>query len=338
MPSTLMTFLLLLLLLCGGCVHTYPERTPADPTLLNATLLLSLNSERPVIKYVSGDTKASSSLRRFVVNIHKDERNVFSTTIFIPDSEAEKGNIPVEIPASLQPASYQISIWSDLADLNTRNPIHYDATNLREITFSGNTDSPILPEGHSFSGEIDLRDFIRKESRNVTVPITLDSPVCLVKVVADDTDRFLSVYPDASSRPGEYSAELTFSSHIPVHYDALRGYPLHYSQGLKFSTSLFFPDSSASTLIILPVFADDTPSEATATLTILNSARVVLSRTPDIPIPIAPGHLSVVSGSFLSNFLSKPILIDNRWENEIIVDIPTGNNSNVNPNPHHNEN
>lgn len=322
------------LLLCGGCIHTYPDADATDPTLMEVQLDVSLDINLiPLEAKASAGDKSSRdgmsgwALWRTIVEVRhpSGDKKRYETTLFRNNASSEP--IPVRLPWKLPPRRYELSIWSDCVDSSDSTEVYFKAADLHNVTIIDRQPDmnnilsipPLLCA--SASETLDLRE--HRENRNVKINVAVNaaSPVGMIKIVAEDTDLFTGYHPEVAYNPKTYSVELKFTSRYPAAFNVVTGEPSRYLTSATFSSPLLIPDASASTLISVPVFPSPEGETLTADITIYNSARSIISRSKDVIIPVCRDRTSIVKGDFLSNFFSNPIKVENEWADEIIIDL-----------------
>ncbi|MDE6298980.1 MAG: hypothetical protein K2M10_04980 [Muribaculaceae bacterium] len=321
-------------LLCCGCIHTYPDAEAIDPTMIEVELAVNprLNLQPLEINASEGNKEGRSgisgwALWRTIVEVRhpSGESKRCLTTLF--RNNASSDPLTVRLPWKLAPQCYELSIWSDCVDSSDSTEVYFKAADLRNVTIMPYTPDmnnvlsipPLLCA--SATETLDLRENVGKQNAKINVPVEAAAPFGIIKIVADDTDLFTGHHPEVAYNPKAYSVELKFTSPYPDAFNVATGEPSRYLTSATFSSPLFIPDASASTLISVPVFPSSGGENLTADVTIYNSARSIISRTKDVAIPVCRDRTIVVRGGFLSNFFANQIKVENEWEDEIIIDL-----------------
>ncbi|MDE6444179.1 MAG: hypothetical protein K2K64_07155 [Muribaculaceae bacterium] len=322
----LIIYLLSILLLTGetGCIHTYPKGEPDDPTLVTASLSLTLDiSLSHVGEPTNTPLELPGGLYRFLITVSRENRNEvnFVTTHRIAGGSIQ--DVTVTLPALLKQGKHEVTVWCDLVESVNETPLHYNADNLSAISIlpftEGVTATPAKlapPLCACTAREIDLRG----AGRSVTVPLSLTPPIGMIRIEATDAAVFLRHYPEAAFSADAYTATLAFTSPVGCTYNIFSGHPAAYTSGYEVASSLLITETSSPVILNIPVFPDPEGEDLTADLIIYDKARQIVARTKGITIPVMPDRTCVVRGEFLSNFFESPLKVEFEWEGEIIID------------------
>lgn len=309
-----------------GCIHTYPKGEPQDPTLLSASLSLTLDISLSHIGESETRLEIPGGLYRFIVVVSRENKTEIKYETHIRLSGSGTDETTLTLPTPLPPGKHDVAVWCDLAESSLKTPLHYNADNLSAISILPFTEgvyataAKLAPPLCACTVQsIELRK--TDESRQtVSIPLSLTPPIGIIRIEATDSETFLRHYPEAAFMPEAYSVTLDFSSPVSCSFNLFSSYPASYTSGYDVSSSLLIPDSSSSTLLKIPVFPSPEGEELTADLIVYDRARQIVARTKDIPIPVMRDRTSVVRGAFLSNFFESPLRVDYEWEGEIIIE------------------
>lgn len=142
-----------------------------------------------------------------------------------------------------------------------------------------------------------------------------------MKFTTTDVDAFLKYADEAIRKGEEYSISLSYGSSYASAFNAVSGEPTAFYDSIELSSPLPALFSQEITICSDWFFITGPPGEMSVTITVFNSARMVISRVRDIKFPIEGGKTTTVKGDFLTNFYSNNISVDNIWDEEIIVNV-----------------
>lgn len=321
------------LFIAGGCIHTYPEAaSPSDPTEISVDLLLEFSDEWGALKESAGSDNNSSGANRseeWVKRLYISLRNkngavsAFTTTV-TPDKISD-GVCRVSIPSPLKAEAYSVAVWADYLHPSSLEPLAYDISNpalIREL----------LPRGEETDArncfiafkEFDLTPFSGKWNVSQEVSVTLSSPMTRIRLVATDYADFLSHTADARLHNEHYYVAVNYDSDIPGAFSLTEGKAMDPKAGSRFSAEL--PE------IIMPgvemcigsdwLFSSPGRHEYTLSVSVFNSAQVIVSQTSGIKATAERGKITTVAGKLLTNFISGGITVDNIWDGVIEIEIP----------------
>ncbi len=311
------------IILCG-CIHDHPGPDAHDPTLVNVAIEVTPPPEWEE-KSLNVKTREDSheSQHRIIAEVMRNGKKEWRHEQIISGEEYSSGPIIIRLPFSLHAVEYTLSVWSDI--LHPESAPAYDAELLNHVT-----PSEPIPFWESrndcsfFSNYIDLRKYRNQWDSKVVVPTALSRPIARFEIVATDLQEFLD-YTEFERQHGEtYTVTLSGHSRIESVFDATS------SSG---ATSFFIsmPDKTIPLSlyghppdeILLHSCALFPEEEASidATITVYNSARLIMAKSEEFTIPLERGKVTRVKGNFLTNFYKNSINVDNIWNGEILIEI-----------------
>ncbi len=320
MKQALTILSLILAFTWQSCIHTYPDNNAEDPTKVEIAVDLTLNLKWSQLLSYHPQTRSSDVAHRFIIEIATQGATPFRHEQIIDSDDFNDGFVRIPIPVTLKPIVYSISAWCDIIDPETSEPLAFDATTLSSITPFFPHEKPSLLEGCGFAtSSIDLTPYGNKLSTRLIIPLELTPPVARFQFNTTDVNEFLNFADEAIQKGETYSVTLSFDSSIPSIFDAAEGEPSGYANSIEVSSQLPALFSQEMTICSDWIFASKEKKEITLTLTLYNSARMIVSRIQGITIPIERGKTTTVKGDFLTNFYSNSITVDNLWDDEIII-------------------
>ena len=328
LKSIFKLFLLTILVGTSGCIHTYPSpEETIDPTEIEMVVVLHFNEEwndKVYTQTASEVSRASAHPRRIYIEITGRSGKPRSYTKIIQPEEISDGIYRLELPSKVKADTYSLAVWCDCLNPTTLEPVAYDISNpylIKELVARGEeSDRRMCLTGRQ---EIDLRPRSGKWNVTAETEITLSTPMARFRLVADDYQEFLRQTEDARKKGEKYYVTVNYISDIPGGFSLINGKPMDPVSGARFSGALpilLYPGIEVS---IGSDWLFNTSGEYphTVTVTVFNSAQVMVSRTSGITFPMRCGHITTVKGKLLTNFISGGIQIDNLWAGEIIIEL-----------------
>lgn len=310
-----------------ACIHTYPESARTTSPNLHTSLALTLDVNFSPIADIDPDDadiypsiSTTPALRRFIIEAEiPGSGSPLRHTAIIRDADVKNRFTSLRLPFPLRPRLYNLRIWTDLLNPKDSLPLHYCADNTSDISAIQNN-SYLIPQCASLSDKLDLRSYSEDSEAAPVENVCLSPPTALVMIKATDLDAFFRAFPDARNSVKTYTATVSFNQPFPSAFSLATGQPLHYLPNHEETFPLTFSDD-ASTLAIFPIFCPSEGMEFSVDISIHNKARVMVSKLSDISLRVERDRTTVVKGPFMTNFLSNPIIIDDKWADEIIIDL-----------------
>ncbi len=320
----------LILLLLTGCIHTYPTPEEAiNPTEIDVELTVKFAEDWTDIhalfsENTSEATRAENWPRRLYMELTGNDGKKESITRVIEPQEILGGVYTFTLPFKLKAQEYEIALWSDYLDPETLQPMGYDISHpdlIREL----------LPRGEetqrrmclTAADKLDLTHLAGEWNATEKVNLTLTLPIARFRLVATDYEEFMA-HTEQNRKHGEkYYVSLSYDSEIPGGFSMLEGAAMDPVSGANFSTPLLALTIPGIEMSIASdwLFNPSARHTHTVSVSILNSAKAIVSQTVGINIPTERGKITTVSGKFLTNFITGGIQIDNIWAGEIIIEI-----------------
>ncbi|MDE6095515.1 MAG: hypothetical protein K2G52_04940 [Muribaculaceae bacterium] len=322
MKTSLTIMLLFLSFLWQGCIHTYPDAGAEDPTEveIGVELSLSLKWDR-LLSYYPG-VRGGMSSKRIVVEISDNGALVSRHEQSVSQEDFEKGFLNFVVPTKLRTIVYTMAIWLDGDINNSDGSSAFDVSSLSSVSPFFNHGEYIFPEDCGFAvSTLDFREDRHKLSVRRIVRMELSPPAARFQFETTDVEDFLIYADDAIQRGEKYTVSLSYGGQFPTTFNALEGEPAGYERMVEVSSPLPALFSSQTVICSDWVFASKDRTELTVTLTIFNSAKMIVSKVRDITFPVERGKTTTIRGDFLTNFYSNNISVDNLWDDEIIVRI-----------------
>ncbi len=333
----------MLLLLSGGCIHTYPKPDQTtDPTEISVDLLLGFSDEwgeiqsavdRSLRSKQQGEpgseaqvaNRSDEWVRRVYVSLRAKNGTTTSFSTTLSESDLSDGRYRISLPSKLKADKYYVAVWADYLHPTTFAPLAYDISNPLLIR-------QLLPRGEetdaracfTATGEFDLTPLSGQWDASEEVALTLFSPMARLRLVAADYSDFLTHTAEARRRGEHYYVVVSYDSEIAGGFSLPDGMAMDPVERAAFTLDL--------PIITLPgiemcigsdwLFSPPMPYDYTVTVTVFNSAKVMVSQTAGINFSAERGKITNVRGRLLTNFVSGGITVDNLWDGVIVIEIP----------------
>lgn len=313
------SILFALLLLAGGCIHTYPDpRKEEDPTLVETVFVLGFPGDWEKVEAprhrASGDGR-----KRVVLELRGAGSAVMRKEFTAEMDDGDGRTLTIPAPFLLEPREYRLAVWCDDSQFSA-----YDVADFNDIPapgkhFYSHDPSPC----YCYSGSFDLSEAAGEWSRSVEVPVAMECPTGRFRIVADDYASFLATFRDGISKGESYSVEISYGSPVAAAFNLNENSPARPVDNVVGSRTLDIITIPGIEMEIASgrLFVPEEGMEITLTLTLYNSAKAVVSRTAGVTLPVHRGKVTTVRGDFLTDFIIGGISVDTAWDGEIIVDI-----------------
>jgi len=316
--------ILLSLYLFSGCIHEYPNED-FNPALLTVEVGLELN-----LHWESYENRATTALRsgnaysrRFIVEIRREGTTVLRQTVVANDFVTGQTRFTLPEALSLHALEYTLVVWTDYADTETADGLHYSTSDMENITinepYAGNTDQR---DCFYSTSVLDLRSY----SEDATVQIELDMirPLAKYRIFATDTEAFLRKIKREYVGETEFAIRFLYGFYYPVAFSAWEGKPVDSQLGITFDNTFSIPDNTVEEILLGfdYIFVNGTGSYIPLTMEI-SSLRdgSVIGRT-SFNVPYQRGYLTTIRGRFLTAMSgSGGIGIDSEYDGDIDIDL-----------------
>lgn len=330
--SAIFCFLICIASLLQSCIHEYPVATKSpfpgegdDPTSVNALIEVSFSlSWEKLLHTVDFFTKADGRedhSNRFVIEVIKDGSIVCHDVAYLSDDEYSLGKLTHKLSVPLGAKDYKIGVWHDRQDENGDYP--YETEDLSYVTLNRfSTTEPEAMQCAFATEQLDLSDYDVKEETIVTKYIELDHPGARFEIVATDVQRFISEQKEALLQGDSFSTQLFFSNGTASSFNIHSGRLIYGPDNVVLSGRMRLPFDDYEELVIAEgfLFCND-EDEVTVKMNIRNSALVTVSSTDTFTFPVKRGHITVVSGEFLTHPIDGVFSVNHLWDGEIVFEI-----------------
>lgn len=322
MKGIFFTTLIILISVCQGCIHTYPDAGAEDPTEVELTVDLSLSLQWGQILAYYPPVRGGAESYRLIIEIQERDITRMRHEQMLSSADFEKGSVTVRLPAKLRPVVYSLAVWLDAVSSDASASPAFDVSTLSSVTPVFRHGEYPFPEDCGFAEtSLDLTEYVNKLQGRRIIQIEMSSPGARFRFETTDVESFLR-YADSAIQKGEkYTLTLSYNDPVALAFNVFSGEPTGYDGSVEVSVPLPALFSSQVAVFSDWVFTSKEREEISVMLTLYNSAKMIVSRIKRITFPVERGKTTVVRGDFLTNFYSGNVSVDNLWDDEIIIRI-----------------
>lgn len=324
--------MLLMALINSSCIHTYPssDEEAVDPTEISVNLVFQFAEEweniehavQPLPEASVATSRSETWPRRLWVVLTNSSGHRETISQRIESDEIIDGSYSLNV--TLQAEFYTIAAWSDYLNPETSAPLGYDISRpdlIRELKAHGEeTESRMCL---STNDVLDLSPFAGEWNQTAEHTLILATPMARFCLIADDYSDFLEHTEEARRQGEKYYIELKYNTDIPGGFSVYDCQAMDPVSGCGFSSQLPIITMPGAKVPIASdwLFNPEESYTHTVTLTVFNSAKVTVSQARGISFPVERGKLTIVTGNFLTSFITGGVQIDNIWAGEINIEI-----------------
>lgn len=282
----------------------FPEYTTTSKTTTDSDEKLAL---RAVIEITSPTSDSQRVLRKECS----------------PVRNADDGSYSVGF--DLDAGIYDIYIWADsvVASAPTADYL-YDTSDLRSVTTSL---SPYVGMTDAKEAAYAVMSSISHSDTGSTHNVYLQSPFAKYRLITNDVRRYNEFHkanPTTFPAVSELRCRIDYEYFFPTSFNLTTGKPNDSAAGISYTTSVSradgFETEDAVTIAGDAVFADNTGSFLSLTLTITDIGGRIIAYHPGIRIDYRKGFMTTVTGNFLTARQTEGgVNISTDWEDDIII-------------------
>ena len=327
---SVLTYSLVLWMLLGSCIHEYPQEVESKATPVNVTLELAIDTELPLYGNFSRSANAADDLcRRFIVDVYRDGKVLEEKRICTTEATVTAEGtyiLPVSLQLDTQP--YTFVVWSDYVQNGSSADLHFQTGQLSNVSLSKPYHNDYR-QRESFCGSlsVDLTECRNDDSAEFRQRIPLKRPQAKFRIVSTDVDEFITEMRVRSNGSGSfrnsdaYRIRVSYEYFFPTAYNVVGDVPCGSLTGIGFTApcSIVADGDGMCELVSDFVFTGTDDSYVSLTLEVLNGTDVVISRVTGVQVPCRQGHLTVVSGKFLTTLTRPGISIDTDYDGEFNI-------------------
>lgn len=325
--SSLFKWKFLIVLTLGlfcSCIHEYPNDSPDNPSAAHVDIQLTIDLDwKYFIEEIGFSTKARNSANyQLIVEVTKDSELKGREEVFFSAEEFANGTLRHTLPFTLKPAAYSIAAWVNAVDDHGKNHFYETSSlsNVEQLSLPVKWDETMIC---GYAADIlDLREYRGQTNVDVVKKMTVTHCGGRFELVATDINDFLGAQKNALLQGESYTMTLSFSPESPFGFNLFSGGVLRNGNLSERTGELSLPFGLYDELTIASGFifckADE---DVELTLSVHNSARQLIVKTPPFRLPIKNGYVTRAKGNFLSNEFRNSIDINNIWEGEITIEL-----------------
>ena len=222
---------------------------------------------------------------------------------------------------SLMPGDYDLRLWADW------DGGYYNADDLSAVT--------VLTDNYAAGEETDKKDaYYTASVLNIgedssEQAITMTRPFARYRLIANDVEGYLNLIANGEDYPPveDLQVHITYEGFFPTGFDVATGKPndalntgIHYTTAPVAATG--YPEGEARQIGSDFVLTNGEESFVTVTIQMIDPRTgEAISTVSGIQIPYRRGHLTTVTGRFLTaGKTTGGVEVDDDWENDITID------------------
>lgn len=226
---------------------------------------------------------------------------------------------------SLLEGSYDLRLWADRTTDGTTADKYYNADDLSAVT--------VLTGNYVAGGQTDEKDAgYATAATEVTantqdLALTLTRPFARYRLVATDVEGYGKLTEKEDYPPLENLAvRISYEGYFPTGFNVATGKPNDALTGISYTTTPVEAEGYTADKALQTggdfVLTNGEESFVSATVEILDrTTGEIVSRTAGVKIPYRRGHLTTVTGHFLTaGKTTGGVQIDTEWDEEIVVE------------------
>lgn len=212
----------------------------------------------------------------------------------------------------IQPGTWEIFGWADLADTETGEPIAYDITSPSDIKLITTEEGAFeaVPWAEAFRGDAGVA-ICCADQKSVTLEMA--RPVGAFEFISTDIDKFLdeqtrrhNTSPDqATDAPSKvidlnnYVVRYHINGFFPTEFDNLRNIPVDARTGLFASGRITVKNDGEGSLGGCYVLVNGRETLVSVTVRVYERGNVIATSQP-VEVPVVRGKKTIVRGEFLT--------------------------------------
>ena len=332
---------LMVILLSGGCIHTYPvpegpgKEPGSDPSEIRLRLTVRFPGESPDLPSFPGTgyPGVASAPCRIMVAMTDSRGNTDVRSFNVKAEDIEDNTFTLTLPQTFDALRYTLDVWADHLHPADYTPDWYDTSDLHLIrplwmpsgsatSRAAGSESAYCAAASGHAG-IDLTPYEGEWGYVSDVEVDLTTPLARYRLVADDYQKFLDMTATDRLYGERYYVKVLYTSEIAGGYDLFDDHAVDPLSGVSFDTELPIITIPGVEMAIASdrLIVDPAPGEVHLSVSVYNSAQVLICRTEDIVFKPQRGEMTTVRGNFLTDMITGGLTVDNKWSDEIIIDI-----------------
>ena len=307
-----------------SCVHQYP--VPAEAPLSVNLVFDEYMPQGPVL------TKADAEDYdvRYVIEAFKEYDGEYSAET--PDmrftfTKDEVDELDHTVTLRMMEGRYRLFIWTDYADEGTGCSPFYNADDFNYIKLNGRD------EGMDHVGNNEFRDAffgtadveLIRYGRNdppVSCTVSMERPLSKVEFITNDLDEWITKVKMKSSDEidiSDYSVKIVYPQYMPCAYNMATDRNAWSDTNISFWSEITRINATEAFLGFDYVFANPDDAKVVMSVLIYDREGTVISRSPDMLVPLERGKVTTVKGTFLSEDPDGGVSIDPDFDGEFNI-------------------
>lgn len=329
-----------LLPLLASCVHEwgdYEEPEPPTPPAEARHLKLTLNFEKEMphwqtIEYGENFEKPKRArretlMRRYIIRAYTEEDIHTRTTrseeqewVFIrPAGENPDTVIDIEFPKI---DGLRLLVWSDYI-YGSGDELHYMADDFNEIS---------LKSQDSYQGHTDTREGFRGDYtvglKETAVVVEMNRPMAKLQFITNDLDQFLAEKGQQLAPEGapdinvsDYGIRVLYPRFMPFSFNMFTNRPADSWTGTNFMTVMRPLSGTTAEMMYDYMFVNTHDTALTVQVQVFDRrSGELLAQIPMIDVPLRRGHVTVVTGPFLTTHAKSGAGINPEFDGEFNIE------------------
>lgn len=228
---------------------------------------------------------------------------------------------------SLLPGDYDLRLWADWTSDGTTDDKYYNTDDLSAVT--------VLTDNYVAGEETDKKDaYYTASVLNIgedssEQAITMTRPFARYRLIANDVEGYHNLIANGEDYPPveDLQVLITYEGFFPTGFDVATGKPndalntgIHYTTAPVAATG--YPEAEARQIGSDFVLTNGEELFVTVTIQMIDPRTgEAISTVSGIQIPYRRGHLTIVTGRFLTaGKTTGGVEVDDDWENDITID------------------
>lgn len=308
----------------SGCIHEYPVDGGVDPSAieLGVELTLNLTWDQEETQALFGTRARGETAIRLVTEVSFNGERIGRDVTYLSEDEVSDGIIRRKLPFALHALNYDIAVWCDAFDASESTTL-CDVTDLMQIRLHQNDINLTEPVICGYASDnLDLRRYKGQWDIKLLKEMTLTNAAARFKLITTDMRKFVEEELHAIENGETYTVTFNFNNDTPDAFNAYTGAAVRnygtvsLTGALKPSYTIFGDQDLGGGIVFC-----DAKDNVTMFVTVHNSARMLVVKSPEFKFKVKRGMISVVTGEFLSEKFSSNLKIDNVWEGEIVIEV-----------------
>lgn len=322
--TILRLFLIPILFSLCSCIYDYPKGTGNNPSTVEAGIELSYDlTWDEWLHEIDFSTRARTERpHHFVFEImtEGDGDIVCREEDWLSEEDFALGVLRHRFSTPLRPKAYDVAVWYERSADNFEMADMIDIDDFSNVRLKVFSHENALRFNCGFAYDwINLSKYSGELHASEVKKMTIGNAGARVALIATDVQQFLTEHHAEMLQGDSYSIEiLTYEKSLNVY----TGFSDNSDQNIKYTGDLFFPFGDYEELRIADTFIFcNFEDYLSMRLLVYNSARMIVTQSPEINIPLKRGFVTMVKGDLLTFPINGNLSIDHIWEGEFVIEV-----------------